>query len=66
MCLRLYIFPYYKVRFKQSNTQMKPDTNVSVITLDIIDHLHNCGRYIDENGTMDITRAGAKILWNKG
>ena len=39
---------------------------MTVITLDIVDHLDNCGRYIDQHGTMDISKAGAKILWNDG
>jgi len=55
-----------QVRFKQSNSHTKLETNVTVITLDIVDHLDNCGRYIDQHGTMDISKAGAKILWNEG
>ena len=50
-----------QVRFRQTNTHMKPDTNVSVITLDNIDHLNNCGRYIDKNGTLDITKGHSSM-----
>ena len=55
-----------QVRFRQTNSHMNLETNVSVITLDIEDHLGNCGRFINDEKRLDITKVGAKILWNKG
>lgn len=37
-----------------------------MVTLDIVDKLENCGRFIDDSGSLDITKVGAKILWNEG
>ena len=41
-------------------------TNVTVLTLNITDHLGNCQRYINAEGVLDISTVGAKILWDKG
>lgn len=53
------------MRFKHGNSISDLKTNVSVITLDVIDHLGNCGRFV-QNGGVDISKVGAKILWDKG
>ena len=55
-----------QVRFKQKNSHMDLKTNVSVLTLNISDHLNNCGRYVNEDGVLDISTVGAKILWDQG
>lgn len=39
---------------------------MSVVTLDIVDHLGNCDRYIEPDGALNIKKAGAKILWDEG
>ena len=43
-----------QVRFKQKNSHMELKTNVSVLTLNISDHLNNCGRYVNDEGVLDI------------
>ena len=55
-----------QVRFKQKNSHMELKTNVSVLTLNIKDHLNNCGRYVNDEGVLDISTVGAKILWDQG
>ena len=66
MRLMEHSFFNFQVRFKQTNSHFNLKTNVSVITLDIEDHLGNCGRFVNENGSLDINQVGAKILWNEG
>ena len=55
-----------QVRFKQKNSHMELKTNVSVLTLNISDHLNNCARYVNDKGVLDISTVGAKILWDQG
>lgn len=55
-----------QIRYKQTNSHSNLKTNVSVLTLDIEDSLNNCGRFVNKNGSLDINKVGAKILWNDG
>ncbi len=55
-----------QVRYKQSNSHTNLDTNVTVVTLNIKDKQGTCGRYVNSKGEVDISKAGAEILWNMG
>jgi hypothetical protein len=41
-------------------------TNVTVVSIKIRDRYGNCARYVNENGEIDVGKAGAKILWSEG
>ena len=55
-----------QVLFKHKKSPEELNTNVSIITLTINDHLNNCGRYVNDEGVLDTGIAWGKYYWNQG